>query len=79
MYSELTTDHPIDLCRYQLANGYMGRVGLINAGGESRGESDLHAAVVTAVVNKLSLIHILYWDTNIVHAIILLYIFIIVK
>ncbi len=52
MYSELTTDHPIDLCRYQVANGYMGRVGLINSGGESHGESDLHDAVVTAVVNK---------------------------
>ena len=46
------TDHPIDLCRYQVANGYMGRVGLINSGGESHGESDLHDAVVTAVVNK---------------------------
>ena len=45
------------LCRYQVANGYMGRVGLINSGGESHGESDLHDAVVTAVVN-LSLIHI---------------------
>ena len=52
MYSELTTAHPIDLCRYQVANGYMGRVGLINSGGESHGESDLHDAVVTAVVNK---------------------------
>ena len=52
MYTELTTDHPIDLCRYQVANGYMGRVGLINSGGESHGESDLHDAVVTAVVNK---------------------------
>ena len=52
MYSELTTDHPIDLCRYQVANGYMGRVGLINSGGESHGESDLYDAVVTAVVNK---------------------------
>lgn len=52
MYTELTTDHPIDLCRYQVANGYMGRVGLINSGGESHGASDLHDAVVTAVVNK---------------------------
>ena len=52
VYSELTTDHPIDLCRYQVANGYMGRVGLINSGGESKGESDLKEAVVTAVVNK---------------------------
>lgn len=52
MYSELTTDHPIDLCRYQVANGYMGRVGLINSGGESHGASDLKDAVYTAVVNK---------------------------
>lgn len=52
VYTELSTDHPIDLCRYQVANGYMGRVGLINSGGESRGESDLQEAVVTAVVNK---------------------------
>ena len=49
---DLTTDHPIDLCRYQVANGYMGRVGLINSGGESHGADDLHDAVVTAVVNK---------------------------
>lgn len=52
MYTELTTDHPIDLCRYQVANGYMGRVGLINSGGESHGTSDLKEAVITAVVNK---------------------------
>ena len=52
MYTELTTDHPIDLCRYQVANGYMGRVGLINSGGESHGASDLKDAVVTAVVIK---------------------------
>lgn len=54
MYSKLSTDHPIDLCRYQVANGYMGRVGLINSGGASSGDesSDLKAAVVTAVVNK---------------------------
>lgn len=52
MYSELTTDHPIDLCRYQVANGYMGRIGLINSGGESHGASDLKDAVYTAVVNK---------------------------
>ena len=49
---DLTTDHPIDLCRYQVANGYMGRVGLINSGGESRGASDLQEAVTTAVINK---------------------------
>ena len=52
VYSELTTDHPIDLCRYQVANCYMGRVGLINSGGESKGSSDLQEAVTTAVVNK---------------------------
>jgi len=52
VYSELSTDHPIDLCRYQVANGYMGRVGLINSGGESHGASDLKDAVYTAVVNK---------------------------
>jgi class I fructose-bisphosphate aldolase len=52
VYSELTTDHPIDLCRYQVANCYMGRVGLINSGGESKGASDLAEAVTTAVINK---------------------------
>ena len=52
VYTELTSDHPIDLCRYQVANGYMGRVGLINSGGESHGASDLQEAVMTAVVNK---------------------------
>ena len=52
MYTELTSEHPIDLCRYQVANGYMGRVGLINSGGESHGASDLRDAVITAVVNK---------------------------
>jgi class I fructose-bisphosphate aldolase len=52
VYSELTTDHPIDLCRYQVANCYMGRVGLINSGGESKGATDLQEAVVTAVINK---------------------------
>ena len=52
VYTKLTTDHPIDLCRYQVANGYMGRVGLINSGGESRGASDLQEAVTTAVINK---------------------------
>ena len=52
MYAELTTDHPIDLTRYQVANGYMGRVGLINSGGASAGESDLAEAVKTAVINK---------------------------
>lgn len=52
MYTELASEHPIDLCRYQVANGYMGRVGLINSGGESHGSSDLRDAVITAVVNK---------------------------
>jgi class I fructose-bisphosphate aldolase len=51
VYSELTTDHPIDLTRYQVANNYMGRMGLINSGGAS-GSNDLHDAVATAVVNK---------------------------
>ena len=52
VYSELTTDHPIDLARYQVANCYMGRNGLINSGGESKGASDLAEAVTTAVINK---------------------------
>jgi fructose-bisphosphate aldolase, class I len=52
IYTELTSDHPIDLCRYQVANCYMGRAGLINSGGESKGAGDLENAVVTAVINK---------------------------
>ncbi|MCU7931366.1 MAG: class I fructose-bisphosphate aldolase [Candidatus Thiodiazotropha sp. (ex Codakia rugifera)] len=52
VYTELTTDHPIDLVRYQLANCYMGRAGLINSGGASSGEGDLAQAVRTAVINK---------------------------
>ena len=52
VYSELSSDNPIDLTRYQLANCYMGRVGLINSGGASAGESDLKEAVKTAVINK---------------------------
>lgn len=52
IYSELTSDHPIDLCRYQVANCYMGRAGLINSGGASTGESDMAEAVTTAVINK---------------------------
>ena len=52
MYTELCSDHPIDLCRYQVANCYMGRAGLINSGGESKGAGDLANAVTTAVVNK---------------------------
>jgi len=51
IYTELTTDHPIDLCRYQVANCYMGRAGLINSGGAS-GQHDFNDAVLTAVVNK---------------------------
>jgi fructose-bisphosphate aldolase, class I len=52
IYTQLTSEHPIDLCRYQVANCYMGRAGLINSGGASSGESDLAEAVKTAVVNK---------------------------
>jgi fructose-bisphosphate aldolase, class I len=52
VYEKLTTDHPIDLTRYQVANCYMGRVGLINSGGESKGASDMAEAVTTAVINK---------------------------
>ena len=52
VYSQLTTNHPIDLTRYQVANCYMGRAGLINSGGASIGESDLKEAVKTAVINK---------------------------
>jgi class I fructose-bisphosphate aldolase len=52
VYSELTTDNPIDLTRYQLANCYMGRAGLINSGGASAGATDFHEAIETAVVNK---------------------------
>ena len=51
VYSELTTEHPIDLVRYQVANCYMGRIGMINSGGES-GSDDLHQAIRTAVINK---------------------------
>src|SRR5690349_11691191 len=52
VYSKLTSDNPIDLCRYQVANCYMGRVGLINSGGESKGATDMAEAVRTAVINK---------------------------
>jgi class I fructose-bisphosphate aldolase len=51
MYTELCSDHPIDLCRYQVINDYLGRIGLINSGGPS-GENDLGQAVMTAVINK---------------------------
>jgi class I fructose-bisphosphate aldolase len=52
VYDELTTDHPIDLTRWQVANCYMGRIPLINSGGESKGDSDLAQAVRTAIINK---------------------------
>ncbi|HUQ87350.1 MAG TPA: class I fructose-bisphosphate aldolase [Vicinamibacterales bacterium] len=52
VYSDLSSDHPIDLTRYQLANCYMGRAGLINSGGASSGESDLKEAIKTSVINK---------------------------
>lgn len=51
MYENLSSDHPIDLCRYQVANCYMGRIGMINSGGAS-GDNDLQQAVMTAVINK---------------------------
>ena len=52
VYEKLTSDHPIDLCRYQVLNCYSGRVGLINSGGESKGQSDLADSVETAIINK---------------------------
>ena len=52
VYDQLTTDHPVDLTRWQVANCYMGRIGLINSGGESKGTADLAAAVRTPVINK---------------------------
>jgi class I fructose-bisphosphate aldolase len=52
VYTDLSSDHPIDLTRYQLANCYMGRAGLINSGGASSGESDLKEAIRTAIINK---------------------------
>ena len=52
MYDDLCSDNPIDLTRYQVANCYMGRCGLINSGGESKGSGDLAEAVTTAVINK---------------------------
>jgi len=52
VYDKLSSDHPIDLCRYQIANSYMGRVGLINSGGASSGASDKAEAVKTAIINK---------------------------
>ena len=52
VYDKLTTDNPIDLCRWQVVNCYMGRIGLINSGGESKGQSDFADAVRTAIINK---------------------------
>lgn len=52
MYGKLSSDNPIDLCRYQVANCYMGKIGLISSGGASAGESDLDEAVETAIINK---------------------------
>ena len=52
IYTKLTTDNPIDLCRYQVANCYMGRAGLINSGGASDGDKDLKEAALTAIINK---------------------------
>ena len=52
VYGDLVTDHPVDLVRWQVANCYMGRIGLINSGGASKGKGDLAAAVRTAVINK---------------------------
>ena len=52
VYDQLTTDHPIDLTRWQVVNCYAGRIGLINSGGESKGDTDLAQAVRTAVINK---------------------------
>ena len=52
MYTDLSSDHPIDLCRYQVLNGYSGRAGLINSGGASEGDKDMKEALQTAVINK---------------------------
>ena len=52
IYTKLSSDHPIDLCRYQVVNCYMGRAGLINSGGASEGDKDLREAVRTAIINK---------------------------
>lgn len=52
MYTKLSSDHPIDLCRYQVINCYSGRIAMINSGGESKGEADLAEAIKTAVINK---------------------------
>lgn len=52
VYEQLSSDHPIDLCRYQVANCYMGRIGLINSGGASTGSGDLAQAIRTAIINK---------------------------
>lgn len=61
VYEVLTSENPIDLTRYQIANNYMGRMGLINSGGESKGATDLAEAVTTAVINKRAGGHI-FWS-----------------
>src|SRR5205807_1422080 len=52
VYTKLSSDHPVDLCRYQVLNCFAGRVGMINSGGESKGAADMADAVRTAVINK---------------------------
>ena len=52
MYTKLASDHPIDLCRYQVMNCFSGRISMINSGGESKGKTDLAEAIKTAVINK---------------------------
>lgn len=52
IYTQLSSPHPIDLCRFQVVNCFMGRVGLINSGGASQGQSDLRAAMISAIINK---------------------------
>jgi fructose-bisphosphate aldolase, class I len=52
MYDQLASDHPIDLCRYQLVNCYSGSISLINSGGESKGNTDRASAIKTAIINK---------------------------
>jgi len=52
MYTKLSSPHPVDLCRYQVINCFMGRAGLINSGGASSGDTDLREAVITAIINK---------------------------
>ena len=58
VYDQLSSNHPIDLCRYQVLNCYNGRMGLINSGGESKGATDMAEAVTTAVINKIGRAHV---------------------